>query len=114
MADTASCALDGKKCVPCEGGGAPLSFAEAKALLVDIPGWAIGSDGKSIHRRFTFKNFKQALTFTNKVGEIAELEGHHPDILLGWGYVECILTTHAINNLHENDFIVARKINILS
>ena len=109
-----ACTLEGKKCVPCEGGVSALSPEKVAALLNDIPGWGLMAGDKAIHRRFTFKNFKQALAFTNKVGEIAESEGHHPDILLGWGYVECILTTHAIGNLHENDFIIANKINKLS
>ena len=111
MTDNHACALDKQKCIPCEGGVQPLDAHEIAHLLSHIPGWALTGDSKALHRRFQFKNFKQALAFVNKIGEIAESEGHHPDILFGWGYVECILTTHAIDNLHQNDFIVANKIN---
>lgn len=102
-----------RKCIPCEGGLKPLSAAAAKKLLAQVPGWEIVLGGKAIKRRFKFKNFVQALAFVNKVGLIAEAQGHHPDILLGWGYAECVLLTHAIHGLHENDFIVASKINEL-
>jgi 4a-hydroxytetrahydrobiopterin dehydratase len=112
MADPA-CSLDKKKCVPCEGGVSALAPEAAKKLLAEVKGWEFAKDGKAIHRRFTFKNFKQALDFVNKVGAIAEAEGHHPDITFGWGYADCLLWTHAIGGLHENDFIVASKINAL-
>lgn len=105
------CSLTQKKCVPCEGGLTPLSVDQAKTMLQHIPGWELTQEGKAIKRRFIFKNFKSALAFVNKVGEIAESEGHHPDISFGWGYAECVLLTHAIGGLHENDFIVASKIN---
>ncbi len=85
---------------------------QAKAML-EVPGWELANDGKAIKRRFTFKNFAQALDFVNKAGEIAESEGHHPDISFGWGYADIMLWTHAIGGLHENDFIVASKINAL-
>ncbi len=113
MTDTNACALDQKQCVPCHEGAAALPAEEVQHLLSHTEGWGLTADSKAIHRRFTFKNFKQALVFVNKVGEVAEAEGHHPDILFGWGYVEIILTTHAIDNLHENDFIVASKINAI-
>ena len=103
--------LDQKKCVPCEGGISPLSAAEAQKLLADVPGWEFAKEGKAIARKFKFKNFKQALAFVNKVGEVAESEGHHPDITFGWGYADIVLQTHSIGGLHENDFIVASKIN---
>ena len=108
-----SCDLTQKKCVPCEGGLSPLSADQAKALLKDVPGWELTNGGKAIKRRFTFKDFQSALDFVNKAGEIAEAEGHHPDITFGWGYAECMLWTHAIGGLHENDFIMASKINNL-
>jgi 4a-hydroxytetrahydrobiopterin dehydratase len=114
MAEQQICSLDQKKCVPCEGGLTPLTRQQADVFLKDVPGWAIAADGLAIERHFAFKNFKQALALVNKIGEIAESEGHHPDLAVGWGYVDCKLTTHAINGLHENDFIVATKINALS
>jgi 4a-hydroxytetrahydrobiopterin dehydratase len=103
-----------KKCVACEGGLKPLAADAAKKLLKEVPGWALADGGKMIKRRFKFKDFAAALAFVNKVGVIAESEGHHPDISFGWGYAECSLWTHAIGGLHENDFIVASKINGLS
>ena len=111
MTSTNACSLDGKKCVPCEGGVTALSQADAKRLLTEVDGWEFAKEGKAISRRFKFKNFKQAIAFVNKVGDIAESEGHHPDITFGWGYAEILLWTHAIGGLHENDFIVASKIN---
>ena len=105
--------LDQKKCVPCEGGVSALSADQARTMLKDIPGWEFAQGGKAIHRRFSFKDFAAALQFVNKVGEIAEAEGHHPDITFGWGYADCLLTTHAIDGLHDNDFIIASKINAL-
>ena len=113
MKDSTICALGEKKCVPCEGGVSGLSSDQVRAMLVQVPGWSVTSEGKAIQRRFSFKNFKLALAFVNKVGEVAESEGHHPDISFGWGYVDCMLTTHAIKSLHENDFIVASKINTI-
>lgn len=107
------CGLTQKKCVPCEGGLEPLAPDAAKSMLKEVPGWELTNNGHAIKRRFTFKNFAAALDFVNKVGAIAESEGHHPDISFGWGYAECLLWTHAIGGLHENDFIVASKINAL-
>jgi len=107
------CGLADKKCVPCEGGVTALTEAEATRMLADLAGWEFAKEGKAIIRRFKFKNFKSAMAFVNKVGEIAESEGHHPDITFGWGYAEILLQTHAIGGLHENDFIVASKVNAL-
>ena len=112
-----------QKCVPCEGGVDPIVRADAEALLSHhVPDWKIDDDdpisqkasarqGLTISKKFEFKNFKEALEFVNKVGEIAESEGHHPDIELGWGKVNITLTTHAIGGLSQNDFILAAKIN---
>lgn len=100
-------------CVPCEGGITPLTAAEAQALLPQVPGWECADGGRAIRRRFRFRNFRQSLAFVNQVGEIAESEGHHPDITFGWGYADIRLTTHAIDGLHRNDFIIAAKINLL-
>ncbi|MFA7315819.1 MAG: 4a-hydroxytetrahydrobiopterin dehydratase [Candidatus Paceibacterota bacterium] len=103
-----------QKCVPCEGGVDPMTKADAEAMLdFHIPDWTLSDDAKYISKKFTFKDFKEALKFVNKTGEIAESEGHHPDIELGWGKVKITLTTHAIGGLSQNDFIVAAKINAL-
>lgn len=104
--------LERKRCVPCEGGFPPLLKKQIDELREEIePAWQI-EDLKKIKREFTFKDFKEALVFVNKVGQIAEKEEHHPDILLSWGRVKIELTTHAISGLSINDFILARKIEI--
>ena len=105
--------LTQKVCVSCEGGVPPLTKVAAEALLQQLDDWKLADDVKSIHKRLSFKNFAKALSFVNAVGEIAEREGHHPDISFGWGYVEILLTTHAVSGLSENDFIVASKIDLL-
>jgi 4a-hydroxytetrahydrobiopterin dehydratase len=99
-----------KKCVACEGDAQPLNKIEAEVLLKQVNDWQLSSDAKTISKQFTFKNFADAMAFANQVGEIAESEGHHPDLSIGWGRVDIELTTHAINGLSENDFIVAAKI----
>ncbi len=113
MPDPQNCDLAASHCVPCKGGSVPMAAPEARKLLAALPGWELAPGAASISRRFTFKNFKQSLAFVNKVGEIAEKEGHHPDITFGWGYTETLLTTHAIKGLHQNDFIMASKISAL-
>ncbi|HWP61803.1 MAG TPA: 4a-hydroxytetrahydrobiopterin dehydratase [Candidatus Paceibacterota bacterium] len=105
--------LTQKHCVPCEGGVFPLARQESEPMMKEVPGWTLAEDALSISREFKFKNFAEALAFTNKVGAIAEAEGHHPDIALAWGKVGVQLSTHAIGGLSENDFIVAAKINEL-
>lgn len=102
--------LASKKCVPCEGGIDPFTAEQAAPYLAAVPGWSMAQDSLSIHRDYTFKDFAEALAFVNKVGAIAESEGHHPDINLGWGKVGLTLMTHAIKGLSENDFILAYKI----
>jgi 4a-hydroxytetrahydrobiopterin dehydratase len=104
--------LAAKTCVPCRGGVPPMPKAEAERYLRDAPGWALRDD-KLIERKLTFKNFKEALAFVNQVGALAEEEGHHPDIAFGWGYATVSLHTHKIKGLHENDFIMAAKIDRL-
>ncbi|MBI4122823.1 MAG: 4a-hydroxytetrahydrobiopterin dehydratase [Parcubacteria group bacterium] len=99
-----------KKCAACEGGTAPLRGAQIQEYLSQLTTpWEI-VDGITIRKEFKFKNFKEALDFVNKVGELAEQENHHPDIELGWGRVAIDLSTHAIGGLSENDFILAAKI----
>ncbi len=102
-----------KHCVPCEGGAIPLSKKEAEILLKQLNGWTLSGDARWISKEFKFKDFKEALAFTDKVGSIAEAEDHHPDIQLSWGKVVVELTTHAIKGLSENDFILAAKIDAM-
>jgi 4a-hydroxytetrahydrobiopterin dehydratase len=101
--------LSSKSCKPCKKGTPALDPVAAKGLLSDLPeGWRI-TGGKKLEKEFKFPNFKEALAFTNKVGEIAEREGHHPDIQLGWGRVKLEIWTHSVGGLSENDFILAAK-----
>ena len=103
--------LTQKKCVACEGGMPPLKGELLKKYLGQVEGWQL-VDSAKIKKEFTFKDFKEALAFVNKVGDIAESEQHHPDIhLVSYKKVIIELFTHAIEGLSENDFIVAAKIN---
>ena len=97
-----------KKCIPCEGGTSPLKEDEIKTFLKEIPLWEIKNG--HVFRQFKFKNFKESIAFVNKVAEIAENEGHHPDITINYNKVSIEIWTHAINGLSENDFILAAKI----
>ena len=106
-------ALTSKVCVPCQGGIPPLDISGAEKLQAQTPGWELKEGVRHIYRRFEFNNFLESLNFVNKVGQLAEEEGHHPDIEFGWGYAGIIIFTHKINGLHENDFILAAKINQL-
>lgn len=101
--------LAGGHCVACEAGTPPLSADEARALLGQVPGWEL-EEGK-ISRRFRFKDFKGSMEFVNRVAEVAEAEGHHPDLHISWNRVRVELTTHAIKGLSRNDFVMAAKIN---
>jgi len=105
--------LADKKCVPCRGGVPPLKGTELKKLHENVPQWSVTSE-HHLHREFRFSDFKQALEFVNRVGTIAEEQGHHPDILLAWGKVEVTLWTHKIDGLTESDFIMAAKIDRLN
>ena len=108
-----ACNLTDKKCVPCEGAMPPFSHEQVQEYLDQVQGWALVED-KKIEKNFKFKNFKEALAFVNKVGEIAERENHHPDINLhNWNQVKLTLSTHAIKGLSENDFILAAKVDTL-
>ncbi len=103
-------ALANKHCIPCRKGAQPLAREAAQALCATLPGWSISADGLWLCKSYRFKNFIQALAFANRIGALAEAENHHPDIALGWGYVGIRLQTHAAGGLHENDFILAAKI----
>jgi len=88
-------------------------LGEAEALLPQAPDWRLLENGTRLERRFTFKTFAAALAFVNRIGDLAEAEGHHPDITFGWGYAHVLFYTHKINGLHDNDFIMAAKVNAL-
>ena len=105
--------LSNKKCVPCEGGILPFDISEIHKYQKKVDGWNVKESEKKIYfleKKFTFKNFINSQNFINVVGKISEDEGHHPDISFGWGYAKIIITTHAIEGLSENDFILAAKI----
>ena len=102
-----------KKCVPCEGGILPFDISEIHKYQKKVDGWDVKKNDKTIYylsKNFKFKDFKNSQKFINKVSEISEDENHHPDILFGWGYAKILITTHAIEGLSENDFILAAKI----
>ena len=105
-----------KKCIPCEGGIPNFDITEIHKYLKMVDGWKVEADENKIYfllKEFKFNNFKESQEFINKVGEIAENEGHHPDIWFGWGYAKIKIFTHAIKGLHESDFILAAKIDKL-
>jgi 4a-hydroxytetrahydrobiopterin dehydratase len=104
--------LAGKNCVPCRGGVPPLAGKDLEGLAQQLPDWKV-VDGHHITRLFKFPDFRQALAFVNKVGDLAEEQGHHPDILLSWGKAGVTTWTHAIDGLTESDFILAAKIDRL-
>ena len=102
--------LKNQKCQACSGNTPKFDEKQISDNLSKLNSWTVNDEQKMIYKKFNFKTFKQALNFTNKVGEIADLEGHHPDISLGWGYSLVMLHTHAIQGLSINDFIIAAKI----
>lgn len=106
--------LTAKTCVPCQGGIPPLSAEQAKGYLKQVPGWTLSTLADRINRKFSFPDFKAALDFVNKVGALCEAEGHHADIAFGWGYADILFFTHKIKGLHENDFIMAAKVDALA
>ncbi len=105
--------LISKKCVPCEGGVIPFDISEIHKYQKKVDGWDIIENKDKVfilEKKFEFKNFLDSQKFINEVGKISEDEGHHPDIMFGWGYAKINITTHAIKGLSENDFILAAKI----
>lgn len=109
MVDT----LVDKRCTPCKGGVSPLTPQEAEGFHAQVPQWDVRDEARRIERMFLFGNFREALAFVQQAGELAEAEGHHPDIAFGWGYVTIAMQTKKIKGLHENDFILAAKIDRL-
>ena len=103
-------ALADKTCTPCRGGIPPLTREEAELLQGQAAGWQLLEEAHRIERSFRFRNFREALTFVQEIGELAEAEGHHPNISFGWGSATVSLQTKKIKGLHENDFIMATKI----
>ena len=107
-----SSALASKHCVPCRGGTPPLKGEELEKFRRQLPDWRV-VDEHHLEKSFTFPNFKTALEFVNRIGAVAEEEGHHPDLGLGWGNVKVTTYTHKIGGLSESDFILAAKVDQL-
>lgn len=106
--------LRAKKCLPCEGGVPKLTDAEAQAQLAKLSGWSLTNEGQRIRKEWVVKNFMAGMRFFNEVAEVAESEGHHPDLhIVGYRNVSIEIWTHAIGGLSENDFILAAKIDQL-
>jgi len=101
--------LANRECVPCRGGVPPLQGDEVKRLAEQLDGWDVIEE-HHLRKSFEFKDFRDALAFVNRVGELAEEQGHHPDISFGWGRAEITIWTHKIDGLTESDFILAAKI----
>lgn len=101
--------LIGKHCVPCHGGVPRLTAEEIEPLLAQLEGWQVNEE-HHLSKGYEFGNFADALAFVNRVGAVAEAEGHHPDIEFGWGYARLKIYTHAIDGLSESDFILAARI----
>lgn len=102
------------KCVPCEGGVPALTAAEAVGLLPGLhPDWKLGPDSKSLKRSLRFRDFYRTMSFVNAIAHIANVEDHHPDLELGYGYCRISYSTHTIGGLSQNDFICAAKIDRL-
>jgi 4a-hydroxytetrahydrobiopterin dehydratase len=101
-----------QRCVPCEGGEPPLAADAVRTLSVHVPQWRV-TDQPRLAREFRFRDFKQAMAFVNRMADVAESEGHHPDFCVHWNQVRVELWTHATGGLHRNDFILAAKIDEL-
>jgi 4a-hydroxytetrahydrobiopterin dehydratase len=102
--------LAARSCTSCRGGVPPLGPDEASTYQGQVPDWSLLDSTSRIERRFKFKNFAEAFAFVTRAAELAEAEGHHPDIAFGWGYATVSLQTKKIKGLHENDFIMAAKL----
>lgn len=107
------CHLNDKHCKPCEGSVDAMDLDQITVMLPKLDNWHLNPDNKSIHKEYEFKNFYKTMAFVNAVAWIANQEGHHPDLEIGYNYCNIKFTTHAIDGLSENDFICAAKIDAL-
>jgi 4a-hydroxytetrahydrobiopterin dehydratase len=106
--------LAARRCAPCEGGTKPFERPQAEAYLAQVPGWSlVTGETLKIARSVRLKDFARAMALVNRIAELAEMEGHHPDFCVSWNRIRLELTTHAIKGLSENDFIMAAKIDAL-
>jgi len=101
--------LSEKKCIPCSGGTPVLSADERETLMNQVSGWEVENEKKLV-KSFSFKDFNEPMKLANKIWEIAEDEGHHPDLFIAWGKLNVEIWTHAVGGLTESDFILAAKI----
>ena len=101
-----------KECVPCRGGVPPLGEEEIAKLLPEVEGWEV-INNHHLKKSYRFSNFRESQEFVNRVSDLAEEQGHHPDISFGWGYADVSIWTHKIDGLTESDFILAAKIDQL-
>ena len=106
--------LADRTCTPCRGGIPPLTPEEAASYHHDAPDWTLSDQSTRLERTYRFRNFAAALAFVKAAGDLAETEAHHPDISFGWGYATVSLRTRKIKGLHENDFIMAAKLDRLA
>ena len=115
MSDASGAGLAARKCEPCEGGVPALTPAEADALLRELDGdWKLAPDAKSLRRSLKFRDFYRTMSFVNAVAHIANVEDHHPDLEVGYGYCRITYSAHSIGGLSQNDFICAAKIDRLT
>jgi len=104
--------LAARECIPCRGGVPPLAGEQIQEFLRQLSGWDVIGE-HHLRKEYQFRNFRETLDFVNRVGELAETQGHHPDIAFGWGRAEITIWTHKIDGLTESDFILAAKIDAL-
>lgn len=104
--------LASRTCVPCRGGVPPMRSDKIKEFLAELDGWEVVSE-HHLQKTYLFKDFREALAFVNRIGQLAEEQGHHPDICFGWGRAGITIWTHKIDGLSESDFILAAKIDAL-
>jgi 4a-hydroxytetrahydrobiopterin dehydratase len=103
-----------ESCVPCRGGEGALGPATITELAAQVPSWGVAVDRKALQRKFSFRDFKQAMGFVNRMAEVAEAQGHHPDFTVRYKDVEVSLSTHDVGGLSRNDFILAAKLDALA